>query len=76
MSEAQEFIRTTRSRDCYDACGIVAPLSETQLTHLYNSHNQYFGEVQQEVGQMAREGFLLPSSARTIISQAQGADAP
>jgi hypothetical protein len=56
--------------------GYKVPLSETQLTHLYSSHDQYSDQVQQEVDQMAREGFLLPFSARAIIGQAQSADAP
>lgn len=56
--------------------GYKVPLNDTQLTQLYNSHDQYAGEVQQEVTQMVQEGFLLPASARAIIGQAQGADAP
>jgi hypothetical protein len=56
--------------------GYKVPLSETQLTHAYTSHDQYSDAVKQEVDQMVREGFLLPSSARAISNQAQSADAP
>jgi hypothetical protein len=56
--------------------GYKVPLNETQLTHLYNSHDQYSEQVQQEVDQMTRQGFLLPSSALSIVGQAQVADAP
>lgn len=56
--------------------GYEVPLSETQLTSLYASHDAYARKVEQETEQMQRERFLLPYDAQVIIRHAWGADAP
>ena len=53
--------------------GYKLPLSEAQLTALYDSHEQ---DVAEEAEQMRQERFLLDHSARAITRQAENADVP